>query len=319
MRLLIAAVTALLLLSCVKKAAVPEEYEVQVLNLMGTEVQITVPQKDSRVIGETGRLIKELADLIVSDCAKIGNTDGEAEISGVTYRLIERSAYYKELSGKRFNPSIYTLSKLYGFPEGPFSTPDNETLSKALELLNTHEIKLRAEGNRFYADGGGLSVDLGGFAKGWIVDAAAEFLKSRGVGRFVVNAGGDLYASGIKNEGTNWWFGVTDPNKTLEYLTAVSLEDAALATSGNYEREFITKEGNKISHIFNALTGENVRIHKSVSVIAGTAELADAAATIYFMMREDEIKEVCEKIGTPVFLVRKDDKRVRLCGWENFE
>jgi thiamine biosynthesis lipoprotein len=133
-----------------------------------------------------------------------------------------------------------------------------------------------------------------------------------------VNAGGDLYAAGTKS-GIIWRFGITDPNKTLEYLSAVNLEDKALATSGNYEREYTTDKGDRISHIFNALTGENVRLHKSVSVIAESAEAADALATIYFMLTEVEIKELCEKLSTPVFIVSRDDKQIRLCGWEKFE
>jgi thiamine biosynthesis lipoprotein len=305
-------------LSCGKKNTAPAEYEVQVLNLMGTEVQITVPKENASLIAETGDLIRSLADIIVSDCAKIGSNAGETEIDGITYRLIERSAYYRELSGGRFNPSIYTLSKLYGFPEGPFITPDSSTLSLALKLLNSHRIALRNENGVFYADGGGLSVDLGGFAKGWIVDAAAEFLHSKGVKNFIVNAGGDLYAAGTKN-GILWRFGIGDPNKAIPYLSAVNLNDFALATSGNYEREYITDKGDRISHIFNALTGENVRIHKSVSVLAANTELADALATIYFLMNTDEIEALCQKLSTPVFLVSGNDEQIRLCGWERFE
>jgi thiamine biosynthesis lipoprotein len=310
-------ISAFFIASCVKKSAAPE-YEVQVLNLMGTEVQITVPKENAALIAQTGALIKTVADTIIADCAKIAKAEGETEVSEITYRLIEKSFYYRELSGGRFNPSIYSFSKLYGFPEGPFVTPEPAALSAALKLLNSHEVGLRTGDGRFYADGGGLSVDLGGFAKGWIVDAAAEFLRGRGVKNFIVNAGGDLYAAGTKG-GMIWRFGITDPNKTLEYLSAVNLEDKALATSGNYEREYTTDKGDRISHIFNALTGENVRIHKSVSVIAESAESADALATIYFMLTEAEIKELCENLSTPVFIVSKDDKQIRLCGWERFE
>jgi thiamine biosynthesis lipoprotein len=302
--------------SCAKKdePAKSAEFEIQTLDLMGTEVQITLPKEYSALIAETGARIKSVADTIIQDCAKIAESAGEVEVSGITYRLIERSAYYKELSGKRFNPSVYSLTKLYGFPEGPFITPDNASLSAAMKLLNSHEIRLRTDGERFYADGGGLSVDLGGFAKGWIVDDSAEFLRSEGVKNFIINAGGDLYAAGNKN-GVPWKFGIADPNKKLEYLTTADLENKALATSGNYEREYITDRGDRISHIFNALTGENVRFYKSVSVIAENAELADALATIYFILNEDEIKEVCEKLSTPVFIVRADDEHIRLCGW----
>jgi thiamine biosynthesis lipoprotein len=317
MRKILLLLALLAALSCHKKEAAPE-YEVQVLNLMGTEVQITVPKENAPLIAETGELIKTLADTIVSDCAEIGSNAGDTEINGITYRLIERAAYYRELSGGSFNPSIYTLSKLYGFPEGPFITPDSGALSAALELLNNHRITLRNENGVFYADGGGLSVDLGGFAKGWIVDSAAEFLRGKGVNNFIVNAGGDLYAAGTKN-GILWRFGIGDPNKALPYLSAVNLNDFALATSGNYEREYITDKGDRISHIFNALTGENVRNHKSVSVLAENTELADALATIYFLMNTDEIEALCQKLSTPVFLVSGNDEQIRLCGWEKFE
>ena len=43
-----------------------------------------------------------------------------------------------------------------------------------------------------------LQVDLGGIAKGYIVDAMAAVLEAHGIDRFLIDAGGDIRASGLR-------------------------------------------------------------------------------------------------------------------------
>jgi thiamine biosynthesis lipoprotein len=320
MRIFITTLILLLFAACTKKP----EYSSTPFIQMGTIVTITLPASDQALVAEVESLIATLSETITDDCARISSNSDEVEISTWTYRLLQRGEELIALSGGVFDPAIEGVVRLYGFPEGPYSIPAAQAVTQEMEKLKSTRISLRQDGVHYYATGNGLAVDLGAYAKGWIVDMVASMLKDRGLSNFIINAGGDLYASGEKNKGVPWRLGITDPDKEREYVQAVALQDKALATSGIYERFFIADDGRRISHIFNAHTGLPVTYlagsaagYKSLSVIADNVELADALSTIYFLLPEAEIQRLCMAQNTPVYLIRTDGAEVALCGWKS--
>jgi thiamine biosynthesis lipoprotein len=305
--------TAILCLSC-KKA---EQHSNSVFFAMGTVVSITAPNAASAVTDEVKDYITELSDRISAECTLISGTPERVEISEDTYKLFQLAEEYRQKSEGRFNVGIFTVSSLYGFPEGPYHEADPDLLKEALALATEKSVKLYAEEGRFYAEGGGLKVDLGAFAKGWIVDRGAELFHKQGVNNFIINAGGDLYASGEKADRA-WHLGVTDPAGLEPHIGVVSLSDKALATSGIYERYFIAQDGRHISHLFNGATGEAADKYQSVSVIADTAELADLYSTLYFFMDVAEIADACKEQNTAVMAVDRDGKQAYFCDWQSY-
>ena len=298
-----------------------EKYETRLFFAMGTIVEITVSKKNREKLPEAEKRLIDIANIIRADCLKISSSPDAVAIDEITYQLLQREDSYRKISKNRFNSAVYTISALYGFPEGPFAVPTSDKTEKAKELLFSQRIDLfeDAVGGGYFAKGNGLKVDLGGFAKGWVVDDTVSYLKSEGVDNFIVNAGGDLFAGGTKDRDQMWRVGITDPDKKEPFVTSVFLSDKGLATSGIYERFFIAEDGRRISHIFDGTNGEPVNNYKSLSVIADTAELADAYSTIYFLLSQGEIAYLCKQNGTSVFLVTADGVRLRYCGWEKYE
>src|SRR5207244_2956501 len=85
----------------------------------------------------------------------------------------------------------------------------------------------------------GMKLGLGGIAKGWGVDQAVARLRSLGFRDFFVQAGGDLYAAGKKDEHP-WRVGIRDPRGPPEKTFALlDVSDAAFSTSGDYEHFFV--------------------------------------------------------------------------------
>ena len=74
----------------------------------------------------------------------------------------------------------------------------------------------------------GVTIDLGGIAKGFAVDRAVVVLRSHGATRGLVNAGGDLVAFGIPGA----LVAIRDPRRLGRPLARVVVENAALASSG---------------------------------------------------------------------------------------
>ena len=129
--------------------------------------------------------------------------------------------------------------------------------------------------------GAGVSLDLGGIAKGYAVDCAIEKLRTIGVANAMVKAGGDLRVIGVPPGKTNWIIQLEDPGKKGRRVR-IPLRDAALSTSGNYENYFEI-DGVRYSHILNPRTGSPVQGIAACTVIAPTCMESDAMATACFV------------------------------------
>jgi len=119
----------------------------------------------------------------------------------------------------------------------------------------------------------GVRVDLGGFAKGWTVDAAARFM--RGVPSWVINAGGDLRAAGPGPAGEGWLVGIEDPWRPGYDLAVIRVRDRAVATSSVWRRRWRTADG-WAHHIIDPRTGRPAETGlASVTVVAPSAAQAE--------------------------------------------
>jgi thiamine biosynthesis lipoprotein len=99
----------------------------------------------------------------------------------------------------------------------------------------------------------GLQVDLGGIAKGWIVEQGARLLIDKGYSRFVYNAGGDMICQGSMN-GRPWRIGIANPFRPTDNLLVLEVESLAVATSGTYRRSWI-RQGRRMHHLVDPRTG----------------------------------------------------------------
>ena len=283
---------------------------------MGTVVDITIQAEDRNILPQIEGHIKVMEELINKVTTSVNNLKpGEqSDISKLGVDLLRRGEYYKSISDNRFDISVYTLSSGYGFPEGPYTLPDKPFVTEALKKIAR---------NRFVFSGNLVSktedikIDMGAYAKGFIVDNVSSFILSMGIKNFIFNAGGDLFASGDKN-GKPWKIAIRHPDESQHILSVIGLMNMAVATSGNYER-FFEYQGRRYIHIFDAKTGDNANNYKSVSVIAKNAEVADGFATLFFLMSISEIERLCQKENLPTLIFTLDNRTLKMCGWENFE
>ena len=140
-----------------------------------------------------------------------------------------------------------------------------------------------------------LKLDFDAIAQGYSVDVVCDFLESKGINSYLVDIGGEVYASSTKNENENWTVGIEKPNENASYgdeLSAViNLSAKGMATSGNY-RKFYIKDGVKYSHTISPHTGYPISSKLlSATVIANTTAEADAYATSFMVMGLEKSKE----------------------------
>ena len=127
------------------------------------------------------------------------------------------------------------------------------------------------------AQGAG-SYAIAGIAKGYAIDEAARIFRQYGVENFYIDAGGDVYAGGVNCSGEKWRIGLRHPSGDDELLDIIHVSNQAVTTSGNYA-QFYEIEGRLYSHIIDPRTGFPQEYVTSATVIAPTAETADALST----------------------------------------
>lgn len=150
-----------------------------------------------------------------------------------------------------------------------------------------------------------VSLDLGGIAKGYGVDRAAEVLRAWGIRDGLVNVGGDLYALGTSEDGDPWRVGVRDPEDPSRLAATLRVEDEAVATSGDYEH-FFAHQGRRYHHLLDPTSGEPRRSRShSVTVVADSCMEADAAATAVFGSRPEEARRRVSAVGSDAEIVHR--------------
>ena len=112
-------------------------------------------------------------------------------------------------------------------------------------------------------------------------------LRKYGVSSALLDLGGNVQALGSKADGSAWRVGIVMPEDQTNFCV-LDVRDAAVVTSGNYERFFTAGDGAVYGHILDPRTGAPVENGlKSVTVIGMEGKLCDALSTALFVMGRD--------------------------------
>ena len=149
----------------------------------------------------------------------------------------------------------------------------------------------RAERSIFFKTAG-VRINLGGIAKGYVVEQAAAMLRERGVEHALLNAGGDTRVIGDRR-GQPWIVGIRHPRVADEVVTRLPLVDEAISTSGDYERYF-EENGHRYHHIINPATGRPTEGILTVTVIGPDGTMTDGLDTAIFVLGVDKGLELIE-------------------------
>ncbi|SHJ95922.1 thiamine biosynthesis lipoprotein [Anaerobranca californiensis DSM 14826] len=226
------------------------------------------------------------------------------KVSSETFYLLEKGIEYGELTDGKFDITIAPLLKLYNWKEGRVhgELPPSEEIKKAMELVNYQAIQLHEEKMEVYLPVKGMEIDLGGIAKGYIIDKAVEVLKEHGIKYGYVNGGGDIRFLGPKYDGNPWRIGITNP-RGQGNIAVVEVNDGAIVTSGDYERYYITKDGQRIHHIIDPHTGLSAIYAQSVTIYASNATIADILSTTLFMFQPTEGLKLAKNLGVEALII----------------
>jgi len=281
-------------------------------SIMGTIWDATVVCGDEKTANialdeyfdEVRRLEKELslrdpASELNRLNAKAGT--GPVKVSSDIIKITQIALYVSELSGGVFDVSIGPVVKLWGFAGGKEKVPSDTEIKTAHSLVGYKMIKLDAVNSTITLEKKGMVLDFGGIAKGYALDSARPVLKKYGIKNIMLSAGGQVYVAGKNPKGKEWKIGIIHPKNKEDVLGVFEATDKCVATSGNYERFFMSK-GKMYHHIFNPVDSYPVRDTISATIMLDAKDfeypntLADALTKAAFVPGYKKGLEIINKV-----------------------
>ncbi|MBE9465752.1 FAD:protein FMN transferase [Dyadobacter subterraneus] len=203
-------------------------------------------------------------------------------VDAEVYELIKRCVNISNLTQGSFDITVGPLKKLYNFKNEQFVYPEKHAVKKTISLIGSQHISFLSD-NFIFLKKKGMHISFAAVGKGYAADKVKQLWLSKGVKNAVINASGDLTVIGKKSEEKPWQIGIANPDAASEVLCYLPIENASIATSGDYE-QFFMHNGKRYSHNIDPITGKPVSGIKSVTVISPGAELCDALATAVYVM-----------------------------------
>ena len=242
-----------------------------------------------------------------SELSRLNEMSGRSvTVSPEMFDLLHRCRRFHLLSGGLFDPAILPDLESAGYDRsfelmaadaGAGATnPPPRSGSIADVALDRGQMTVQAPP--------AVRLDLGGIGKGYAVDRAA--LELAPAVDFLIDAGGDIFASGHGPDGDGWVVAVANPLNEDEDLDVVRLHGQALATSTVARRRW-QRDGRWLHHLIDPRTGEPALSDAlSVSVMAPSAVEADVFAKVALLLGSEKGKRFIDAQGAHALFVGTD-------------
>lgn len=265
--------------------------------LMGCSFDITVVADSQNQANEFIEIavneIKRIEALISSWdqnslTSKINNNAGIQPIVVPTeyYQLIERCQSISNLTKGAFDISYASMDNIWKFDGSMKQMPTPKKVKTSIEKVGFQNIILNKQKSTIFLKKKGMKIGFGAIGKGYAADKAKKILETKGASAGIINASGDLNAWGKQANGKDWLVAITNPLNKKKAFSWMPVKNAAVVTSGNYEK-YVLFNNKKYTHIIDPRTGYPSSGIQSVTVFTKNAELADALSTSLFVMGID--------------------------------
>ena len=241
------------------------------------------------------------------------------------YDVIVEAQKISKLTNGAFDITVAPIIDLWGFSknllQNDWQPPNDQEIKETIRSIGFNNIVIGK--NSIKKINFNTKIDLNAIAKGYGVDVVFELIKDMGYTDILVEIGGEVSCSGFNGKGEFWKIGIDKPILDalpgMELQTVISLDNQALATSGDY-RIYFEFNGELFSHMIDPTTGYPTKnAVASVSVTAPNCITADALATALMVMGLDGIKliNLMEEVEG-MLIIRTDNNElnsVESFGW----
>jgi thiamine biosynthesis lipoprotein len=286
---------------------------------MGGEVAVTVVDGPDDALDAVANLVRELegrwtrfdAD---SDISRLNAAQGiPVEVHPETAALLRRLPDLADETAGAFDPTILPDLMAAGYDRSLSSgrvapaIPDGSRRGGDLAGL-------RIDGTRA-ALPAGMTLDLGGVAKGHTADLVVRLLRETGARGAFVGVAGDVAVWGERPGKGPWRVGVEDPRDTQRWIAIAELTHGAIATSSRCKRRWAVA-GDERSHLIDPRTGRSVSTPVlSMTVIADTGARAEAWAKTGFVRPPEIAIANAERAGLRALAVIETGETITTSNW----
>ena len=255
-----------------------------------------------------------IIDSEISRFGRFKSTDKKFYISNDFLSVMKTAKKIYTLTGGAWDGTIRPLVHIWGFDSLQIQNtiPEKNKIDKLLLLVGFESIII-SDDRYLKKKNAAVTLDLASIAKGYAIDQIVKIIRKNKLYNFIVEAGGEVYASGFRIDGKPWKVGINRPDKNAplnEVYKTVPLTNKSLGTSGDY-RNYFEINGKHFSHVLDPRTGYPVNNGVvSVSVIAEQCIFADGFATALMVLGHKKGLQLVNSLPSVecLFIVKGKDK-----------
>ncbi|PIE14542.1 MAG: thiamine biosynthesis protein ApbE [Rhodobacterales bacterium] len=292
---------------------------------MGTTYNVVAVDRNQQV--SDGRIRNVIDAALLEVNQQMSNWDSRSEISRFNAatdmtavslspalaHVMEAAESVNRASDGRFDTTMGPLIEAWGFGAPGAQEMPSDDMIAAAKARSGHGNTLELAGNRLRKTRADAQVYLAAIGKGYGADRVGKALEELGLTDYMIEIGGDLYASGRNPAGLPWQIGIEKPAALGGgVMDVVGVSGLGLASSGDY-RNYFEKDGERYSHVIDPATGRPIT-HKTASatVLSENAMLADAWATAMLILGRERGLEIAGAHDIAVLFIERDTDAARL-------
>ncbi len=228
-----------------------------------------------------------------SDISRINAGDSAVVVDVLFEEVFEKSKKIYQVTEGYFDPTVGNLVNAWGF--GPAEGAGDLTTFEVLALMQFVGFdKVQLVAHQIQKEFPEMYLDFNSIAKGYGIDLVGRFLEAQQVTNYLIEIGGEIRARGVNDRGDPWRVGIDNPNTdgSRSVTNFVKLDNASMASSGNYRKFRIAKDGTKYVHTINPKTGFATESNLISATVYGAVDCADvdAYATAFMAMGFEKSK-----------------------------
>ncbi len=269
---------------------------------MGTRFELVLDGDDDRRLRPAG----EAALAEIDECHRRFNLfDPGSWLSTINRRAAQEAVRLDELTydlfsmcldvhratGGAFDVTVAPLMKAWGLHAGG-SQPDEDAIEAAREVVGMQHVRLDHQHKTVRFTRPGVTLDLGGIAKGYAIDQAVEVLREHGITCALLHGGTSSVAAigappapapGSSTE-LGWRVSLkTDQAPADSPPLVVTLKDEAMSVSAPHGRT-VESNNKTLGHVLDPRTGRSLPCGTFAAAVGRSACLTDAWATALLVL-----------------------------------
>ncbi len=290
------------------------------VKLMGSRFDITIVAGDSlsaeqnidTVIAEVTRIENLISDWKPdTQISRVNQNAGIAPVPVDTevFALTERALHFSKITSGAFDISFAAMDRIWKFDGSMTRMPSPEAVRKSVEKVGYQNIVLDRERSTIFLRHKGMKIGFGALGEGYAADRCRQMMLARGIKAGIVNGSGDMSTWGKQPDGHDWTIGITNPLHNDTIFAIVPLRQAAVVTSGSYEK-FVVFNGRRYAHIINPRTGYPATGVSSVTVFGPSAETANGFSTSLMVLGKDAGLKLIKQYPNYQYILITDEGRI---------